>query len=282
MIQKLKSGAMLLVVLAAAGGGFYYYKQKLSQAQPDTETQPNPNVASQPAGAKAPPPVQPAIKYPVNPQSESTAPMQQASGDRQRKPLPPVDESDDAVIEELYGVFGKGRFESLLNLQGLARRFVITVNDLTRPRPVPPDYTAFAAVEGEFRIQKENDSQVMSPNNAARYRPYISLVQDVDLNKLVSFYRYFYPLFQSAFHDISPRGYFNDRLIEVIDHLIQTPEVAGPVALKREKVYYQFVDPKLEALSTGQKAMIRMGVENSRIVKAKLSQLRGILAAGQP
>ena len=71
-----------------------------------------------------------------------------------------------------------------------------------------------------------------------------------------------------------PDGYFNDRLVEVIDHLLATPEVAGPIKLTQPGVFYQYADPSIEERSAGQKAMIRLGSQNAAIVKEKLRALR--------
>jgi hypothetical protein len=97
----------------------------------------------------------------------------------------------------------------------------------------------------------------------------------VDVKKLVAVYVHFYPLFQQAYKDLGyPTGYFNDRLVEVIDHLLDAPDVQGPVKLIRPSVMYRFADPELEALSAGQKNMVRMGSENSARIKAKLKEIR--------
>jgi hypothetical protein len=50
--------------------------------------------------------------------------------------------------------------------------------------------------------------------------------------------------------------------------------VAGPIKLTQPSVYYQFADPSLEELSSGQKLMIRLGSQNAAIVKEKLRVLR--------
>jgi hypothetical protein len=44
-------------------------------------------------------------------------------------------------------------------------------------------------------------------------------------------------------------------------------------------VLYEFEDPQFEALSAGQKAMLRLGPENAQRVKAKLRALRAEIAA---
>ena len=101
------------------------------------------------------------------------------------------------------------------------------------------------------------------------------LAESIDSTKLVAFYFHYYPLFQQAYRDLGyPKGYFNDRLIEVIDHLLETPELEGPVTLVRPKVFYLYADPGLESRSAGQKILMRTGVENTRRIKAKLREIR--------
>ena len=51
-------------------------------------------------------------------------------------------------------------------------------------------------------------------------------------------------------------------------------EVKGDVPSTRPWVRYEYVDPKLEAMSSGQKIMVRMGPENERKVKASLRGFR--------
>jgi hypothetical protein len=71
--------------------------------------------------------------------------------------------------------------------------------------------------------------------------------------------------------------YFNDRVFEVIDHLLSTPDVTGPIALTQPKVLYEFADPQLQELSAGQKILVRMGPDNEARVKAKLREIRKLL-----
>ena len=73
---------------------------------------------------------------------------------------------------------------------------------------------------------------------------------------------------------VIPDGYFNDRLVEVIDHLLATPDIAGPIKLTQPGVFYQYADPSIEERSAGQKLMIRLGSENAAVVKEKLRALR--------
>jgi hypothetical protein len=104
-------------------------------------------------------------------------------------------------------------------------------------------------------------------------------VKALDAQKLAASYRQHYPLFQEAYRDLGyPKGYFNDRLITAIDDLLATPEPKAPLRLVQVKVRYQFADPDLEHRSAGQKIMLRIGVENARVVKAKLREFRAAVA----
>jgi hypothetical protein len=87
------------------------------------------------------------------------------------------------------------------------------------------------------------------------------------------------PLFQQAYEDLgNPQRDFNARLLEVIEHLLMTPDVQGPVKLVQPSVYYRYADPKLESLSSGQKLLLRMGPDNEAAIKAKLREIQAVLS----
>jgi hypothetical protein len=92
-------------------------------------------------------------------------------------------------------------------------------------------------------------------------------------------YRRFYPLIQEAYTQLGyPDAYFNDRVVAVIDHLLETPAPAEPIELVQPHVLYKFADPKLEALSSGQKLLLRMGGDHAARVKSVLTELRDRIA----
>jgi hypothetical protein len=103
------------------------------------------------------------------------------------------------------------------------------------------------------------------------------------MQRLAAVYFRFYPLFQKVYQDLGyPNGYFNDRLVQVIDVLLATPQMLGPIDLTRPNVMYIFADPSLESRPAGQKILIRMGPDNASIVKSKLAELRAIITAAPP
>ncbi|MEO9078801.1 MAG: DUF3014 domain-containing protein [Rhodanobacter sp.] len=104
------------------------------------------------------------------------------------------------------------------------------------------------------------------------------MVEQVDPAALVARYVHMYPLFQQAYRQLGyPKGYFNDRLIVVIDNLLAAPEPAQSPALQRSKSFYIYADPDLEALSSGQRLLLRTGPANEAKIKAKLRTIRGLL-----
>ena len=62
--------------------------------------------------------------------------------------------------------------------------------------------------------------------------------------------------------------------------LIATREAPGQLAIVQPKVLYEFADPALEALPSGQKILLRSGPVNERRLKARLAELRKALVAG--
>jgi len=254
-------GAIAATAALAAAIYFLYIRDDTPPAPEATR----PPVAAQPS--KTPPPVR--------------NPLPAAPGDEAAAPLPPLAESDPAARESLTQVFGARAVEDLVVPDGIVRRFVVTVDNLPRKK-LPVQSRPVASTAGSFRVAGTEDSLTLDEQNFARYTPAVTLLKNADATQLAALYRRFHPLFQEAYADLGHEGaYFNDRTVEVIDHLLATPDVPGPIALVQPRVYYEFADPKLEALSAGQKLLIRMGPENAAVVKEKLRQVREQIAAGK-
>lgn len=68
----------------------------------------------------------------------------------------------------------------------------------------------------------------------------------------------------------------------MIDHLLRTPEPTQPIAVQRDdRGRYRFVDPSLESLSVGQKALLRLGPTQATAVKTQLQRIRTALLQGR-
>lgn len=255
-----------LIVIFGIGVFAVIIYNATQKSRPRFEQPSPPPAVAPPAPA---PSAEPEVRFPVEQEPEG-------------KPLPALAESDAAVREALGGLWSETTLEEFFQLKDFIRRVVATIDNLPRSKlafrlmPVKP-------VPGKLATTGSDETLAISPQNAARYAPFVKLADAAPTRKLVALYVHFYPLFQQAYQDLGyPTGYFNDRLVEVIDHLLAAPEVQAPAKLVRPKVFYQYADPELEARSAGQKILMRIGNENAARVKAKLREIRGELTRQAP
>ncbi|HET7728947.1 MAG TPA: DUF3014 domain-containing protein [Usitatibacter sp.] len=224
-----------------------------------------PPIPEAPAPSPIAPPVAQGPRYPP----PAPAPVD--------KPLPRLDESDATLLEALSTLMGPQALAKLVQPERLVRHIVVTIDNL--PRQIfAPQFSPVNPPGGQLRTTGQGETLAIAPANAARYTPYVRALEAMDGERLVALYARFHPLFQQAYVELGyPNAFFNDRLVEVIDHLLATPEVKGPVQLVVPHVLAEFADPSLQERSTGQKLLLRMGPENAARVKAKLRELRGAL-----
>ena len=274
MSSKTQKGVLIVVVLAL-GAGLAYFGLR-TEVKPVERAEPAPQV-QQPAEPASSGVIEPVIRYPVMPElAVAEAPAEAAV-----VPPPELAGSDDRVAAAFGNSLGGG-LGDLVVVKDLVRRIVVTVDNLPGER-LPLSRSPVRKAEGGFIVDEQGGGKNIAADNAARYLPYVLFAEQADMRMLVSAYRRLYPLFQTAYDELGyPSAYFNDRLVVVIDHLLAAPEVAGPVRLIQPKVRYRFEDPELEALSAGQKIMVRIGIDNARRIKARLRELRQGLTAGAP
>jgi len=189
-------------------------------------------------------------------------------------PLPSLEDSDPEARAALAAAAGETLVDEYLVESGIIRKLVATIDNLPRDtlwieaRAVPP-------MAGRFLVRGTDGERVIAPANSARYAAFVLLADAVDSAAVATAYRRHYPLLQQAFEELGYGGrQFHNRVLEVIDHLLATPEIQGPIRVEQPHVRYRFADPELEALSAGQKILLRIGSENATILRAKLAELR--------
>jgi Protein of unknown function (DUF3014) len=263
------AGAVAIGLLALV-----LYLWRKDAAPSPAPLEPSAPVAATPA---VPPPTAPetAIHYPID--AELAAPS--------AKPF-----DWQTALSEL---FGASTVQSMFRLDEFPRRLAATVDNLGRSQatailwPVNP-------ASGRFKVEGHDGAEFISADNGLRYTPYVLLLERLDARQAMAVYTRIYPALQHAYEELGyPKGYFNDRLVQVIDQLLATPEsdaplrvqlapINGPVRPARPWVLYQFADPSLESLSAGQKILLRMGPANERRIKAKLAEVRRLVATPGP
>jgi len=191
----------------------------------------------------------------------------------------------DQIGSTLTDFLGKKAALTFFQLDDFPRKFVATVDSLGRTH-APPVAWPVSPTEGQFTVQTHEGATVVSSDNGLRYTPLVLLLESINIAQAVDLYVRMYPVLQQTYGELGfPNRQFNDRLLQVIDHLLTTPsaaqvvavqltEVKGPIPSVRPWVRYEFADPELEALSSGQKIMLRVGSVNQNRLKARLSAIR--------
>ncbi|HEX4870927.1 MAG TPA: DUF3014 domain-containing protein [Nevskiaceae bacterium] len=249
---RLLAAAALLAVGAAIA--WWFWRGEAGRSAP---------VAAPPAETPAPPAAADPVLHPVpEPAADSAA---------QGQP-------DESFNDALRRLLGARPYESFLIPDALVRRLVITVDQLPRER-VNSQLRPVRRTPGDFLVVEEGGRLLVSPANQDRYDEAMQALAALDLPLMAQLYFRYYPLFQQAYTDMGNGGrHFNDRLVEVIDHLLTTPEPPLVIELVRPRVYYEYADPNLESASAGRKLLLRLGAEHRETVKQALSSFRAEIA----
>ncbi len=209
------------------------------------------------------------------------------TGSARGKAEPPTLETADELAEKaLKDLLGRKAVAAFLNITGFARGFVATVDSLDTPFGSPHLWPV-KSMAGRFEVEPADAGSVIATKNFERYEPLLRTLLAMDTRKAVRLYVRFYPVLQQAYEELGyPGKYFNDRVVEVIDHLLAAPAPVGPLAVKRMVVgdrpsnIYEFEDLELEKATVGEKILFRVGPENAAKIKAKLTAVRAQIADG--
>ena len=167
----------------------------------------------------------------------------------------------------------------LLKKDLLLQRGVAFFNGLSQGR-ISHKVWPFARLDTAFSVSKEGKTFWLDPSNYTRYNTVVQRISQINPAKALNFYRWTQPLWAIAYSELGyPAERLDKALISAIDLFLATPDIRGPIALKRDSVLYTYSDPKLEALAGTQKLLIRMGPKNRTIIKNWLRQVRQRLMA---
>lgn len=261
---------LAVVVLAGLGAAYYFWTQDQGPASTTLELPLAPPSAVG-LGNDAP-----AIEHPIE-----AAPVQEqtAVDEPVTAPSPTPGNSAEPTLEEALATIIQALTHSdLLITDDIVNRFVVTIDNLPNTK-LPRRFVPMLPLGGAFAVAGGLQGRTIAADNYTRYALHVQLFEALDLPALAALYVRHYAEFQQAYAALGqPDAYFNDRLVEVIDHLLATPEIATPLAVEQPGVYYKFADLDLEARSAGQKALLRMGPGNAASVKGRLRELRRLVA----
>jgi Protein of unknown function (DUF3014) len=274
-MKRTSIAAIAALVLTALGLGALYWFQWRSHPSPEPVAPP---VAEAPPAAPTQAPSEPAIRNPIDASLASAA------------SAPVTGDAQSMWRHGLAELLGQSAVVRFVQTEDFSRRLVVTVDNLARAHAAPRLWPV-NPTPGRFSVSGDGELRNIAPENAGRYTPLVTLITSVDARRAAALYVSMYPQLQKTYEELGyPGRYFNDRVIEVIDHLLDTPEpspagplmqlteVKGSVPSTQPWLRYEFADPELQSLSAGRRILLRVGPAHRQALKAKLVELRKLLA----
>lgn len=269
-IPMIVAGLAIVVALT-----LWIFRETLSPVE-------SPVIQTPPATESLPVAEESATSGPISRPAHELQPVGPAGEAVTEEPLPVLEDSDEAILAALTETFGPA-VEPLLVDSQLINKIVATVDSLSGSHLAEKVRPVIQLPDGFKVVPLENGEQFhLSPDNYRRYDSLVALAISADPAAVGAMYRRYYPLFQESYTRLGyPYRYFNDQVVGLIDLLLATPRPEEPVVLVQPHVLYKFADPELEALSSGQKFLIRMGDANAEALKQYLRRLRTQIARPQ-
>ena len=282
----MKNMIIILAVLLLGGVAAYFFFMKSPEDQPELTV---PEIITP---ADSPP-----AEIIEKPATENVLPAElptdpQLTEDQvSDEPALTLGESDPVALQSMSALVGEAEVMQNVVTENVISKMVATMDALTS-RQLSPNHLPVTPPGGELEVTEDTSSlqprrsaegdtireYILDPINERRYSHYVEVLESINTQDLIAQLQKHQHLFQDAFQDLGyPDASFGTRLQEVIDHLLQTPIPDEPVRLIKPEAYYLFADPELEALSAGQKLMIRMGQSNAERVRAKLVDIKTAL-----
>lgn len=194
-------------------------------------------------------------------------------------PLPDLADSDARALEALAALVGNDFVQRWVRPEFVISRTVAIVNSLDGPAPALKT-RPLETLDSEPLTEEvaESDALHWTVANADRYDALVGALETASPEAAADAYGRYYPLFQQAWDELGePEPWFNDRLIDVIDHLLAAPEIALPFEVVRHEGRLHFAEEALQEESWGRKLLIRMGTEHAGRIKEWLRRFRNVL-----
>lgn len=269
----------VIVVLVLVAGLWWIEQRRQAELAPapevsipDEPRRPEPRYPLPEAGQRP----APALPDPA-PQDEGEAPEENSDSEPETQPdLPRLNESDDAALEALSDLLGGDFVRQWIRPEFIVQRVVATVHSLDGSAPAAR-IRPLETMDSEPLTTERNGDDVLlwTEANAERYAGLVAALESVPPERAAGLYARYYPLFQRAWDELGEtEPHFNDRLIDVIDHLLATPEAAYPFEVVPHEGRLHFAEESLQELSWGRKLLIRMGAEQREAVSGWLGAFR--------
>lgn len=187
--------------------------------------------------------------------------------------LPTLNNSDTFVFEGLRAMQNGASVLRLLAQDQIVRKFVVFVENISRGE-FPQTGLPYKALGEEMPVSNIDENFfVMEDSAHARFDEIVQTFVSLDTDAAITLYRTLSPLFQQAYAEIGFRNVsFDETLRLSINNIVRTTNMEGPYQLVKPSVMYLYADASIENLQEVHKQLLRIGPDNTIILKAKLRE----------
>ena len=197
---------------------------------------------------------------------------------------------EPTVSEETADAYAREIIESVNGGKALAQ-FVagdyiveraVAIVDAVRRGEVPYKLLPVGRPSKPFPISDDGLRVTMDPSGFSRYDGFAQWVSGVDVFAIVELLNDYEQIATEALSRMGA-GDFDIRsaVLAATTEILATPIAPHSAELMKREANWVYMDPELEALSSLQKQVLRLGPANSEIIQAKARELRGaVLESG--
>ena len=187
--------------------------------------------------------------------------------------LPSLTESDSFVFESLRTLQNGIALVDLLAEDQIVRKFVVFVENISREE-FPQTGLPYKGLGQEMSVSEVDENLfVMEQIAHSRFDQVVKTFVEIDIDAAMTIYRTLSPLFQPAYAEMGFRNVsFDDTLRSAINHVLRTTNMEGPYQLVKPSVMYLYADASIENLLEVHKQLLRIGPDNTSLLKAKLRE----------
>jgi hypothetical protein len=226
------------------------------------------------------PPVAPA---PAPIESEATAAPIAAPVVTEVQPkIPPApvvtEETGDRYARESIDTVNGGKALTQFVAGDYVVERVVAIIDALRRGEVPYKLLPVGKPSTTFPISDNGLRVTLDTAGFSRYDGFAQWVGGLDTPALISLLNDYERIATQALTRMGVTDFdIRSALLAATTQILSTPQVAVDAELMRREANWVYMDPELEALSSLQKQVLRMGPENADIVQQKARDIRGAL-----
>jgi len=237
--------------------------------------------------ATTPAPIDPVEAEPIDVRELQPEPVQELTPSQvdtdepAAEPLPPLNESDGAVLTRLAGMEMGASLLRMLAPDDIIRKFVVFTYNVAQGELPQVDYP-LRDVEGDLVVQEiDNNLYQMQPATHRRFDNLVDTLVALEPQQAMAVYSALRPLFQEAYAELGlGDGNFDEVLVQAIDRIMNAETATGPFQLIKPSVMYLYAEGRIEDMSPVAKQLLRLGPENTEKLKGRLPAYRERLQAG--